>query len=197
MVEPSIYLTLRVDNMTHDLETGPFEPLVDVLRERLGKQGVKIGCREGVCGSCNVLIDGELARSCLVLAAQVEGRDITTVDGLGSRTDLHPLQEEFISNGAIQCGFCTPGFLVAAAALLADQRGPVSRQDVADGLSGRVDKQDASHEQVFGERRLGYEAAACSGSKVASTGPNSRHPRLTLWHLRRVPTHPNRITARG
>lgn len=138
MGEPAISITLKVDNTSHNLAAEPFELLVDTLRDRLGKQAVKIGCREGVCGSCNVLIDGDLARSCLVLAAQADGREITTVDGLGSRTDLHPLQEEFISKGAIQCGFCTPGFLVAAAALMAEQHGPISRQDLADGLSGSL-----------------------------------------------------------
>ena len=138
MDEPAISLSLRVDNRSYDLFADPFELLVDTLRERLGKQGVKIGCREGVCGSCNVLIDGELARSCLMLAIQAEGREITTVEGLGSRSNLHVLQEEFIFKGAIQCGFCTPGFLVAAAALVADHRGPITRQAIAEGLSGSL-----------------------------------------------------------
>ena len=138
MGEPAIFLTLSVDNTAHEVTTDPFELLVDTLRDRLAKHSVKIGCREGVCGSCNVLIDGDLVRSCLVLTAQAEGREITTVERLGSRSDLHPLQEEFISNGSIQCGFCTPGFLVAAAALLADHRGPISRREVAAGLSGSL-----------------------------------------------------------
>lgn len=131
-------LSLRVDNTSHDIDAGPFELLVDSLRDRLGKTGVKIGCREGVCGSCNVLIDGQLARSCLMFAAQAEGHEITTVEGLGSRANLHVLQEAFISNGAIQCGFCTPGLLVAASALAAGHHGPVTRQDIAAGLSGSL-----------------------------------------------------------
>lgn len=124
--------------MAYDLVAEPFEVLVDTLRDRLGKHGVKIGCREGVCGSCNVLIDGELARSCLMLALQAEGREVTTVHGLGSPSDLDALQEEFISKGAIQCGFCTPGFLVAAAALVAERRGPITRRELASGLSGTL-----------------------------------------------------------
>ena len=138
MGEPAVSLTLRVDNVSHDLVAEPFELLVDTLRDRLAKHCVKIGCREGICGTCNVLIDGDLVRSCLVLAAQTEGREITTSEGLGSRSDLHPLQEEFIARGAIQCGFCTPGFLVAAAALLADQHSPVDRRDLEEGLSGTL-----------------------------------------------------------
>lgn len=138
MGEPAIFMTLSVDGTAHQLATDPFELLVDTLRDRLGKHGVKIGCREGVCGSCNVLMDGELARSCLVLTAQAEGREITTVEGLGSPSGLHPVQEEFISSGAVQCGFCTPGFLVAATALLEEHRGPISRQEVAAGLSGSL-----------------------------------------------------------
>ena len=138
MGEPAISLSLCVDNEKHEIAADPFELLADVLRDRIGKHGVKIGCREGVCGSCNVLIDGELARSCLLLAAQVDSHEITTVEGLGSRGNLHVLQQEFISKGAIQCGFCTPGFLVAAAALVEDHHDAIGHDDVAAGLSGSL-----------------------------------------------------------
>ena len=138
MGKAGISLSLVVDRKPYDLVADPFELLADTLRERLAIRSVKIGCREGVCGSCNVLIDGELVRSCLTLSAQADNQEITTVEGLGSRSDLHPLQKEFISKGAIQCGFCIPGFLVAAAALRADEGVAIGRQDVAAALSGNL-----------------------------------------------------------
>ena len=138
MPEPATSLSLTVDNISYDLTTDPFELLADTLRDRLDVRGVKIGCREGVCGSCNVLIDGDLVRSCLMLATQAEDHEITTVAGLGSRSEPHPLQKEFVSNGAIQCGFCIPGFLMAAVALTAGERVATTREDIAAGLSGTL-----------------------------------------------------------
>ena len=138
MREPATSLSLTVDKISYDLTADPFELLADTLRDRLGVRGVKIGCREGVCGSCNVLIDGDLVRSCLVFATQAEGHEITTVAGLGSRSEPHPLQKEFISGGAIQCGFCIPGFLMAAVALTSGKSAAMTREDIAAGLSGTL-----------------------------------------------------------
>ena len=102
-------------------------------------RSVKIGCREGVCGSCNVLIDGELVRSCLTLSAQADNQEVTTVEGLGSRSDLHPLQKEFISKGAIQCGFLYPRVLGGrCGAEGGRERVAIGRQDVAAALSGNL-----------------------------------------------------------
>ena len=138
MPEPATSLSLTVDDVAYDVATDPFELLADTLRDRLDVRGVKIGCREGVCGSCNVLIDGDLARSCLMLATQAEGYEITTVAGLGSDAEPHPLQKELVANGAIQCGFCIPGFVTAAAALPADERVAMTREDIAAALSGTL-----------------------------------------------------------
>ena len=98
-------------------DINPGEILIDVLRSK-GLLSVKRGCSEGDCGSCTVLVDGQAQRSCLLLAGQVNGRSITTVEALGTADSPHPLQEAFVQNGAVQCGFCTPGMLLAAKALL-------------------------------------------------------------------------------
>ena len=96
----------------------PGESLLYVLRERLGLPGSKNACEQGECGSCSVYVDGSLVCSCLVLAGQAEGREVVTVEGIGSGEDLHPVQRAFVEAGAVQCGFCTPGFVVATHDLL-------------------------------------------------------------------------------
>jgi carbon-monoxide dehydrogenase small subunit len=96
----------------------PQQSLLEVLRDVLGLTGTKEGCNDGNCGACSVLLDGRLVNSCLVLAVEVEGREITTVEGLADWRGLHPLQEAFVETDALQCGFCTPGMLIAAKALL-------------------------------------------------------------------------------
>ena len=118
------------------------ELLCDCLRERLGRTGTRVGCREGVCGSCNVLVDGVVVRSCLLLAVQAEGCQVTTVEGLshlGSSAGgaLSPLQRAFVDHGAVQCGFCTAGLLISATALLARNPHP-SPEQVVEALSGNL-----------------------------------------------------------
>jgi carbon-monoxide dehydrogenase small subunit len=114
--------------------------LCDFLRDERGLLGTRVGCNEGVCGSCTVLVDGQQIRSCLMLAAQVDGREILTVEGLatgpGGR-DLHPLQRAFIEYGAIQCGFCTAGLLMASKALL-DANPQPTPAEILDGLAGNL-----------------------------------------------------------
>ena len=113
------------------------ESLLFVLRERLGLPGSKNACEQGECGSCSVLLDGELVCSCLVLAAQADGHDVLTVEGLAENDELHPVQEAFADAGAVQCGFCTPGFVVAAADLL--RRVPEPTDDeIREALSGNL-----------------------------------------------------------
>src|SRR2546426_11538401 len=92
----------------------PRESLLEVLRDRLGLTGTKEGCNNGNCGACNVLMDGRLVNSCLVLAVEIQGRAVTTVEGLATPAGLHPLQQKFLEHAALQCGICTPGFLIAA-----------------------------------------------------------------------------------
>jgi carbon-monoxide dehydrogenase small subunit len=94
------------------------DSLLDALRERVGLTGAKEGCNNGNCGACSVILDGRLVNSCCVMAAEVEGADVTTVEGMASADHLHPLQETFLEDAALQCGICTPGFLVASKALL-------------------------------------------------------------------------------
>jgi carbon-monoxide dehydrogenase small subunit len=113
------------------------ELLCDVLRGRLDLTGTKVGCREGVCGSCDVLLDGEVVRSCLVLAAQADGSEVTTVEGLSSGGRLGVLQEAFVAHGAVQCGFCTSGMLIAASAALVEDP-TLSDTDLEEVFAGNL-----------------------------------------------------------
>jgi carbon-monoxide dehydrogenase small subunit len=111
--------------------------LLDVLRDELALPGSKNGCEQGECGSCSVILDGELVCSCLVMAADVEGSVVVTVEGIGSEDSLHPVQEAMHRAGAVQCGFCTPGFVVAAADLFADNPHP-STTEIKQALAGNI-----------------------------------------------------------
>jgi carbon-monoxide dehydrogenase small subunit len=111
--------------------------LLRVLRERLGLTGTKEGCGIGECGACTVLLDGMPVNSCLILAPKVEGRTVQTVEGLGSRDSLHPIQKSFIDHGAVQCGFCTPGMLMSAKALLERDPSP-TREEIQEAISGHL-----------------------------------------------------------
>jgi len=113
------------------------ESLMDVLRDRLGLMGVKEGCGTGDGGACSITLDGQLVCSCLVLGAEAEGRAITTVEGMADGQNLHPLQEQFINNAALQCGICTPGFLIAAKALL-DENSDPTETEIRYALAGNL-----------------------------------------------------------
>ena len=115
----------------------PRQSLLEALRETLGLTGTKEGCNNGNCGACNVILDGALVNSCLVLAVEINGGHVTTVEGIASARGLHPLQEKFIAHAALQCGFCTPGFIVAAKALL-DQNPNPSESEVRQWLAGNL-----------------------------------------------------------
>ena len=131
-----IELTVNGERLEADVWAG--ESLLFALRERLGLPGSKNACEQGECGSCSVLLDGQLVCSCLVLAAQADGHDVVTVEGLaGDERELHPVQDAFVRAGAVQCGFCTPGLVVAAADLL--QRTPRPTDDeIREALSGNL-----------------------------------------------------------
>jgi aerobic carbon-monoxide dehydrogenase small subunit len=130
-----IELSVNGERREADLWAG--ESLLYVLRERLGLPGSKNACEQGECGSCSVLLDGKLVCACLVLAAQAEGHEVVTVEGLGADGELHPVQKAFAETGAVQCGFCTPGFVVAAADLLARNPRP-SDDEIREALSGNL-----------------------------------------------------------
>ena len=115
----------------------PRQSLLEVLRETLGLTGAKEGCNNGNCGACNVILDGALVNSCLVLAVEINGRRVTTIEGIATAQGLHPLQEKFIAHAALQCGFCTPGFIVAAKALL-DQNPNPSETEIRGWLAGNL-----------------------------------------------------------
>ncbi len=130
-----IELTVNGERLEADVWAG--ESLLTTLRDRLELPGSKNACEQGECGSCSVLLDGELVCSCLVLSAQADGHEVVTVEGLGADGALHPVQEAFADAGAVQCGFCTPGFVVAAADLLRRVPDP-SDDEIREALSGNL-----------------------------------------------------------
>src|SRR5882672_8150165 len=118
-------ITLTINGRDHAIRVEPRKTLVDAIRDDCGQTGTHIGCEHGVCGTCTVILDGEAVRACLMFAVQAQGKQIRTVEGLASGDTLHPLQRAFIAHHGLQCGFCTPGFLMLAANML-EQR-PTSR----------------------------------------------------------------------
>ena len=130
-------IELRVNGEQHEVEVWEGESLLFALREGAGLSGSKNACEQGECGSCSVLLDGELVCSCLVLAVQAQGHDVVTVEGLADGDRLHHVQEAFAEAGAVQCGFCTPGFVVATADLLVRNPRP-SDDEIREALSGNL-----------------------------------------------------------
>jgi carbon-monoxide dehydrogenase small subunit len=130
-------ITIRVNGKQCDLEVAPYDRLLDVLRDRLGLTGTKVGCGEGECGACAVKMNGKVVLSCLTLAAQADGKDILTIEGLRQGPELHPLQEAFVRHAAVQCGYCTPGMIMTANALL-DRNQTPSEWDVRQAISNNL-----------------------------------------------------------
>jgi len=128
---------LSVNGQTHGVDGEASRTLADVLRNELGLYGVRVSCSEGECGSCTVIIDGEPVTSCLVLVDQAEGRDIETIEGIGTVDDLHPIQQAFIEEQGFQCAFCTPGFIMSAKAFLEENPDPTP-EETAIGMSGNI-----------------------------------------------------------
>ncbi len=130
-------LSLTVNNEPVELACAPNATLLEVLRDELELTGVKEGCSEGVCGACTVLMDGYPIRSCLTLALEADGRDIETIEGVASDGVLHPIQQAFIDQGAVQCGFCTPGMILSAKSLLMRNPDPTD-EDIKTALAGNL-----------------------------------------------------------
>jgi carbon-monoxide dehydrogenase small subunit len=126
---------LTANGTLHELSIKPWETLIDVLRDNLGLTGTKEGCGLGECGACTVIMDGQAVNSCLVLAAEADGKQITTIEGLANGDKLHPIQEAFIEHGGLQCGFCTPGMIMSAKALLDENPHP-SEEEIRRGIAG-------------------------------------------------------------
>jgi carbon-monoxide dehydrogenase small subunit len=130
-------LRLTVNGVAHEARVEPRMTLADFLRHELALTGTHVGCEHGVCGACTVLIDGQTARSCLMLAVQADGAEVTTVEGLSANGELHPIQEAFIEEHGLQCGFCTPGFLMSVQELLRENPSP-SDAEIRDVLGGQI-----------------------------------------------------------
>jgi carbon-monoxide dehydrogenase small subunit len=132
-----VEIVLNVNKMNYKVAVEPQRTLVEVLRDTLGLTGTKKSCNEGECGACTVLMDGKPAASCLVLALDAQGKEITTIEGLSEGEKLHPIQEAFVKYAAIQCGFCTPGMVLSAKALLDENPTPTATE-VRKGISGNL-----------------------------------------------------------
>ena len=140
-------IQLRINGVEAEADCWEGESLLYTLREKLGYPGSKNACEQGECGSCSVLLDGTLVCACLVLAAQADGHDVTTVEGLADGDDLHPVQQAFVDAGAVQCGFCTPGLIVATTDLLARIPDP-SDDEIREALSGNLCR-CTGYEKIF------------------------------------------------
>ena len=145
-------IALTVNGVAREVDVWGGESLLFALRERLVLFGAKNACEQGECGSCSVLLDGTLVCACLVLAAQADGHEVLTVEGLGQDGDLHRVQEAFVETGAVQCGFCTPGLVVATADLLARRADP-SEDEIREALSGNLCR-CTGYQKIFDAVRL-------------------------------------------
>ena len=151
-------IALTVNGVSHEAEVEPRQLLVYFLREQLGLKGTNVGCDTSSCGACTILLDGESVKSCNVLAAQADGTEVTTIEGLASGDELHPMQQAFHEKHALQCGYCTPGFVMAAVSLLKEQPNP-SEEEIRVGLEGNLCRCTGYHNIV-----RAVEAAAKAGT---------------------------------
>jgi carbon-monoxide dehydrogenase small subunit len=133
----TVNVRLKVNGEEHELEVEPRLLLVHALRDSLGLTGTHVGCDTSNCGACTVHLDGQSVKSCTVLAVQADGAEVTTIEGIGSEGDLHPVQEAFWNNHGLQCGYCTPGMIMAATALLEENPKP-TEQEIRHGLEGNL-----------------------------------------------------------
>jgi carbon-monoxide dehydrogenase small subunit len=168
-VQRNVRMTLRVNGEDTELLFAPYKTLLEVLREDLDLTGTKHGCELGECGACAVLVDGQPLLSCLVLAVECEGKTIETVEGLAHGSTLHPLQAAFADLGGAQCGYCTPGILMTAKALLDGDPAP-SRERIKEAISGNLCR-CTGYQQIYesieeAARRMREPAPCCGGNGV-------------------------------
>lgn len=165
-------LRLKVNDEDLELLVEPHWTLLEVLREELDLTGTKEGCGEGVCGSCTVLLDGQPVRACLTLALEAQGSSVTTVEGLAGQEGLDPLQESFVRHGAVQCGFCTPGMIMAAKALLMENPSP-GEEEIRKAISGNICRCTGYAKIV---EAILAAASKCNSSEEASLGMTNKEP---------------------
>jgi aerobic-type carbon monoxide dehydrogenase small subunit (CoxS/CutS family) len=142
-----LIIKFKLNGKSVQVEVSPHWTLLRLLREKFGLTGTKEGCGIGECGACTVLLDGIPVNSCLVLAPKVEGREVQTIEGLGSRDILHPLQKSFIDHGAVQCGFCTSGILMSSKALIEKNPHP-TREEIKEAISGHLCRCTGYHQII-------------------------------------------------
>ncbi len=164
-------ITLTVNGKKLTLAVSPNDTLLEVVRDHLDLTGSKEGCGEGVCGSCTLLLDGHPVRACLTLALEADGSAVTTVEGLAQGGTLSPLQQSFIEHGAVQCGFCTPGMLMSATALLTDNPAP-DRKTVRNALSGNICRCTGYAKIVDAVMHSARPESGCPDCHAKDTGGN-------------------------
>ena len=157
----TVNVRLNVNGTEHELDVEPRLLLVHALRDRLGLTGTHVGCDTSNCGACTVHVDGEAVKSCTILAVQADGAEITTIEGLGTEDNLHPMQEAFWNNHGLQCGYCTPGMIMSASALLARNPNP-TEDEVRHGLEGNLCRCTGYHNIV----KSVLDAASKSGAQA-------------------------------
>ncbi len=168
-------IELKINGDTYEVLISPNQTLLEVLRDKLGLMGTKKGCDLGACGACSVLVDGEAYLSCLMLAVDAVGKEIVTIEGLSEDGDLHPLQKSFVEQGALQCGFCTPGMIITAKAILNEEPRPteesVKKKDGRQSLSMHWLQKSyrSDHECICkdGRKTVNGKAIQCGRSQIA------------------------------
>jgi carbon-monoxide dehydrogenase small subunit len=155
-------ITVTVNGVKHEREVEPRQLLVYFLRDDLGLTGTNVGCDTSTCGACTILVDGKTAKACTLLAVQADGREVTTIEGLSSNGELHPLQKSFHKNHALQCGYCTPGMIMAAVGLI-EENGDLSDDDIRIGLEGNLCRCTGYHNIVKAVR----EAASARAGEAS------------------------------
>ncbi|MBN1870071.1 MAG: (2Fe-2S)-binding protein [Candidatus Omnitrophica bacterium] len=156
-------VTLSINNVKYNLALKGNETLLEVLRDHLGLTGTKAACDESECGACTVIINGKAVLSCITLAADVEGDEITTIEGLADKEELHPVQKAFIDTGAVQCGFCIPGMIMSSKALLDKNREP-AQEEIEQALDGNLCR-------CGGYLKI-FEAVRQAGKRIKDAKPN-------------------------
>jgi len=157
-------MSVTVNGVAREADVEPRTLLVYFLRETLGLTGTNVGCDTTSCGSCTVLLDGESVKSCNLLAVQVDGREVTTIEGLATDGQMHPIQEAFHRNHGLQCGYCTPGMIMAADSLIREHEGELTEQDVRMGLEGNLCRCTGYHNIV---KSILAAASEMSGAPTA------------------------------